>query len=156
RGELDWVVMKAMEKDRARRYETASALAADVRHHLDNEPVAARPASATYRLRKFASKHKVGFAAAAAVAATLVLGIVGTTAGLVHARRQADRATAVSAFLQSVLASARPDVLGGGQDAKVVDLLQRAESMIQTELADQPDAQIATHYTLFYTYCSLG
>jgi tetratricopeptide (TPR) repeat protein len=163
RGELDCIVMKALEKDRARRYETANALAVDVRHYLENEPVAARPASGAYRLRKYASKHKMGFAAAAAVAAALVLGIIGTSAGLVHARaarraaeQEATRATAVSGFLQSVLASARPDVLGGGQDAKVVDLLQRAELMIETELAGQPDAQIATHFTLFYTYCSLG
>ena len=105
-----------------------------------------------------------------------MLGIIGTSAGLVRAtggarrairaeqaaneqRRwpaQADRATAVSGFLQSVLASARPDVLGGGQDARVVDLLQSAESMIEKELADQPDAQIQTHYTLYFTYCSLG
>jgi serine/threonine protein kinase len=163
RGELDCIVMKSLEKDRARRYETASALAADVRHYLDNEPVSARPASATYRVRKFASKHKIGFGAAAAVAAALVLGIIGTSAGLVRARsqeaiaqRQADRATAVSGFLHHVLTSARPDVLGGGQDAKVVDLLQSAESMIETELADQPDAQIATYYTLYWTYWSLG
>jgi tetratricopeptide (TPR) repeat protein len=163
RGELDCIVMKALEKDRARRYETASGLAVDVRHYLENEPVSARPASATYRLRKFASKHKVGFAAASAVAAALVLGIIGTSAGLVHARsarraaeQEAKKATAVSGFLRSVLASARPDMLGGGEDAKVVDLLKAAELMIETELADQPDVQIETRFTLYYTYCSLS
>jgi serine/threonine protein kinase len=77
RGELDWIVMKAMEKDRTRRYETANGLAVDVRRYLENEPVAARPAGTGYRLRKFAAKHKVGFAATAAVAAALVLGIAG-------------------------------------------------------------------------------
>ena len=155
RGELDWIVMKAMEKDRTRRYETANSLALDVRQYLDNEPVSARPATATYRLRKFAAKHKVGFAAAAAVAAVLILGIIGTSAGLVRARRQADRATVVSEFLQSVLSSARPDVLGGGESARVVDLLQLAEAKIEKELADQPDAQVQTYYTIFFTYCSL-
>ena len=163
RGELDCIVMKALEKDRTRRYETADALAADVRHFLEGEPVSARPASAAYRARKFATKHKVGFAAAAAVAAALVLGIIGTTAGLVRARsekaqaqRESGRATAVSGFLQSVLASARPDAVGGGQDAKVVDLLKWADSRIETELAGQPEAQIQTRYTLYASYCSLG
>jgi serine/threonine protein kinase len=92
RGELDWVVMKAMEKDRTRRYETANGLAQDVRRYLENEPVQARPLSAGYRLRKFASKHKVGAAAAAAGAAALVLGDAGTTAMLIRARA-AQRAT---------------------------------------------------------------
>jgi serine/threonine protein kinase len=156
RGELDWIVMRALEKDRTRRYETANGLATDVRRYLDNEPVSARPASAAYRVRKFASKHKLGFGAASAGAAARVVGIIGTSVGLVRARRQADRATAVSGFLHHILASVRPDVLGGGHEAKVVDLLQRAESMIETDLADQPEAQIQAYYTLYYTYCSLG
>src|SRR5262249_1601829 len=140
RGELDWIVMKALEKDRNRRYETASSLAMDVRNYLANEPVTARPNSTAYRVRKFASKHRFGFAAAAAVVAALILGMIGTSTGLVHARRQADRATVVSGFLQSVLSSARPDVLSGGEGARVVDLLQLAEAKIEKELADQPDA----------------
>ncbi|MFN0126069.1 MAG: protein kinase domain-containing protein, partial [Verrucomicrobiales bacterium] len=63
RGDLDWIVMKALEKDRTRRYETANAFAADVRRHLAHEPVEAGPPSATYRLRKFIHRHKFGFAA---------------------------------------------------------------------------------------------
>src|SRR5690349_10941481 len=58
RGELDWIVMKALDKDRGRRYETASGLAADVLRYLQHEPVHAHPASAAYRLRKFSSRHK--------------------------------------------------------------------------------------------------
>jgi tetratricopeptide (TPR) repeat protein len=77
RGELDWVVMKALEKDRTRRYETASALAADVQRHLDDEPVQACPPSAAYRLRKFAKRNRrllviAGFLAVVLVAATAV------------------------------------------------------------------------------------
>ena len=65
RGELDWIVMKALEKDRNRRYETASAFAADVRRYLNDEPVEACPPSASYRLRKFARRNRAAVAAAA-------------------------------------------------------------------------------------------
>jgi WD40 repeat protein/serine/threonine protein kinase len=74
RGDLDWIVMKALEKDRGRRYETASAFAADVRRLLNEEPIEARPPSAWYRLRKVVRRHRVPVTAAALVAAALVLG----------------------------------------------------------------------------------
>ncbi len=73
-GDLDWIVMKAIEKDRTRRYETASALAEDVRRFLHQEPVEARPPSTLYRLRKYARRHKVTLSATLLVAAALVLG----------------------------------------------------------------------------------
>ena len=69
RGELDWIVMKALEKDRARRYETANGLAADLRRYLDDEPVQACPPSAGYRLRKFARRNKRILATAGLVGA---------------------------------------------------------------------------------------
>ena len=71
--------MKALEKDRARRYETANGLAMDVERHLDSQPVVARPASAAYRFQRWARRHRLLFAAIAAVAVTLVLGIVAST-----------------------------------------------------------------------------
>jgi WD40 repeat protein/serine/threonine protein kinase/tetratricopeptide (TPR) repeat protein len=71
RGELDWIVMKALEKDRTRRYETASGLAADLRHYLDDEPVLAGPPSSWYRLRKFARRNRALVATAAVVATAL-------------------------------------------------------------------------------------
>src|SRR6185369_6762367 len=74
RGELDWIVMKALEKDRSRRYESASALAADIQRYLSDEPVLACPPTAMYRFQKFARKHKPALATAAAVAACLILG----------------------------------------------------------------------------------
>ena len=64
RGELDWIVMKALEKDRSRRYETANGLAADVRRYLDDEPVEARPPSAWYRLGKFARRNRAALTTA--------------------------------------------------------------------------------------------
>ena len=65
RGDLDWIVMKCLEKDRARRYETANGLAADIQRHLDNEPVLARPPSEAYRFRKLVRRNKAAFAATA-------------------------------------------------------------------------------------------
>ena len=82
RGDLDWIVMKCLEKDRARRYQTANDLALDITRFLAAEPVVAAPPSASYRVRKFIRRHKLGVAASAAVAAVLVLGIVGTTIGM--------------------------------------------------------------------------
>jgi eukaryotic-like serine/threonine-protein kinase len=79
RGDLDWIVMKALEKDRTRRYETASDFAADLRRHLNDEPVAARPPSKLYRFQRTVRRNKLVFLSASAVAAALVCGIVIST-----------------------------------------------------------------------------
>jgi WD40 repeat protein/serine/threonine protein kinase len=92
RGDLDWIVGKALEKDRSRRYETANDFAQDVRRYLADEPVQAGPPGAGYRLRKFVKRHRGPVLAAAVVLLALVAGIGGTTAGLVEARHQRDRA----------------------------------------------------------------
>src|SRR5262249_13376987 len=76
RGELDWIVMKALEKDRNRRYDTANGFAMDVQRYLADEPVLACPPSASYRLRKFVRKHRAGVLMAGAVVGLLVLGVV--------------------------------------------------------------------------------
>jgi non-specific serine/threonine protein kinase/serine/threonine-protein kinase len=88
RGDLDWVVMKALEKDRDRRYETASALAADLGHFLAGEPVSAAAPSRLYRTRKFVRRNKGAVFAAAVVFTGLVAGIIGTSIGLVSQSRQ--------------------------------------------------------------------
>jgi non-specific serine/threonine protein kinase/serine/threonine-protein kinase len=85
RGELDWIVMKALEKDRTRRYESAGGLARDIERYLNDEPVEACPPSAAYRLRKRRRRHKGPVVAAALVLLTLVAGAVGTAWGLVRA-----------------------------------------------------------------------
>jgi WD40 repeat protein len=79
RGELDWIVMKALEKDRNRRYESASAFAADVQRYLKDEPVQACPPSALYRLRKFARRHRAALVAASLVALAVSLGSVASS-----------------------------------------------------------------------------
>src|SRR6202040_4286642 len=85
RGELDWIVMKCLEKDRNRRYETANGFAADVQRYLNDEPVQACPPSTTYRLRKFLRRNKGPVLAAGAIFFLLVAAVVGTTIGLVWA-----------------------------------------------------------------------
>ncbi len=87
RGELDWIVMKCLEKERSRRYETASALARDVERYLSDEVVEARPPSANYRLRKFVRKHRTALAMAATVVLLLVAGVAVSTWQAVRATR---------------------------------------------------------------------
>jgi serine/threonine protein kinase len=87
RGDLDWIVMKALEKDRTRRYETASGFAADIQRHLQNEPVVARPASNLYRFQKMVRRNKLGFVATSAVVFALVAGIVVSSWQAIRATR---------------------------------------------------------------------
>jgi len=102
RGDLDWIVMQCLEKDRARRYETASSLAADIERHLADEPVVAGPPSASYRLRKFVRRHRAGVIAASLVAAVLLLGVAGTTWGMLWALNEKQRADDETARLEKV------------------------------------------------------
>ncbi len=103
KGDLDWIVMKCLEKDRTRRYETANGLAADLKRHLNNEPVTARPPSRLYEFQKTVRRHKFGFAATAAIIIVLAMGIAASVDQAVRARHEAARAKsaeqrAVAAF----------------------------------------------------------
>ena len=97
RGDLDWIVMKALEKERNRRYETATALAEDVGRHLRHEPVLAGPPSQLYRLRKYVRRHRVGVTAGAAILLSLVAGGAAAGWGYVAARENAVEALAAGA-----------------------------------------------------------
>jgi WD40 repeat protein/tetratricopeptide (TPR) repeat protein len=92
KGDLDWIVMRCLEKDRTRRYETANGLASDIQRHLGNEPVVARPASAAYRIRKLVRRNKVAFAAICAVAAAVLVGLGTSTSLFLKERRTRQRA----------------------------------------------------------------
>jgi len=99
RGDLDWIVMKCLEKNRTRRYETASALVADIQRHLGNEPITARPPSKLYRLRKLVRRNKLAFAAGAAAAVSLVIGLTVATVMFFRertARQRADEQAAIA------------------------------------------------------------
>jgi tetratricopeptide (TPR) repeat protein len=91
RGELDWIVMKALEKDRNRRYETANGLAADVQRYLNDEPAQAHPPSTWYRVRKFARRNQGPVLAASIILLLLIVGIAGTTIGLVRSIAESDQ-----------------------------------------------------------------
>jgi eukaryotic-like serine/threonine-protein kinase len=94
RGDLDWIVMKAMEKDRTRRYDTATDFARDIEHYLTNEPVTARPPSTVYRFRKLVRRNKTAFAAVGAVAAALIIGLGLSLYLFVREREARQRAVA--------------------------------------------------------------
>ena len=118
RGELDWIVMKTLEKDRNRRYETAKDFAADVQRYLTDEPVQACPPSAGYRLRKFTRRNKGPVLAASLVLAALVIGMVGMTWGMIrathaeaHAVREAGEKTVALGEKETALATAKANEL---------------------------------------------
>jgi len=112
RGELDWIVMKAIEKDRTRRYETANALAMDVRRYLAGEAVLAAPPSAVYRLRKFVRRNKGTVAAGSLIAAALLVGIAGFAWQAHIARERADELEQVSKFQAAMLSQVDPTAAG--------------------------------------------
>jgi serine/threonine protein kinase/formylglycine-generating enzyme required for sulfatase activity len=143
RGELDWVVMKCLEKQRDRRYETANALARDIQRYLADEVVEARPPSASYRLKKFVRRYKGQVIAASLVLFALVGGIVGTTLGLFEARRQeqetqkeADKAKKARDFLVSIF---RINDIQAGNTTTARQILNQAEHRIPIEFANQPE-----------------
>lgn len=154
RGDLDTIVAKAMDKDPARRYASADALAADVRRRLDGLPVLARPATRSYRMRRFVARHRVGVAAAAAVGTALVAGLGATAWQAQKARAEADKASAANAFLVEMLAAANPD--DDGRDVRVATLLDRAAHALDTAFAGTPETEAALRKTLGWTYRGLG
>ena len=127
RGDLDRIVLKAMEKDRARRYETASAFAADIQSYLNNEPVTARHAGRIYRLRKLVRRNRIAFAASAAVALTLVIGSVVSTALYIKAR---NAKTAESVLREDAEAKAYASDMLAVQQAIALDSLGRAREIL--------------------------
>jgi serine/threonine protein kinase len=108
RGDLDWITMKALEKDRTRRYDSPAELAADIRRHLNNEPVLASPPGAVYRVRKFVRRNRLAVAAGTLVLAALIIGIIGTSVGLLRAQREAVAARRVSNVLVDMYATLNP------------------------------------------------
>jgi tetratricopeptide (TPR) repeat protein len=168
KGDLDWIVMKCLEKDRTRRYETANGLAADLKRHLDNEPVLARPPSAAYRLQKAWWRHKTAFSVAALMAAVLVAAtgisvwqaVRATRAEklaagrLIESENARKEAEAISKFLTEVFQS--PDPARDGRTITVAEMLGAAGQKIQTNLANLPELRAKLHSTLGSTYDALG
>jgi tetratricopeptide (TPR) repeat protein len=116
--DLDWIVMKCLEKDRTRRYETANGLAADLKRHLENEPVVARPPTAAYRFQKLARRNKLAFLAAGAVLVALVAGL----------------AVALIAFAQERAANRVAEQQRRLANERLVAALQRVETFLADDL----------------------
>jgi serine/threonine protein kinase/WD40 repeat protein/tetratricopeptide (TPR) repeat protein len=132
RGELDWMVMKALEKDRSRRYETANAFALDVQRYLADEPLLACPPSAGYRLRKLVRRNKGPVLAVSLVVLALVVGIVGTTWGMIRAEHEAGQKEAALREAQDKLWLSRYERARAGRFSRQMG--QRLDSL--TALAE--------------------
>ena len=173
RGDIDTIVAKALEKDKTRRYASAIELAGDIRRHLADEPITARPPSTAYQVRKFARRHKALVAATSAVFLALVIGVVVSTREAMRAhkaelaaeeqRKRADQeanaARAVIDFLQNdLLAQASASNQGSKPDPelKVRTALDRAAARIQGRFEQQPELEAAVQDTIGRTYYQLG
>jgi len=168
-GDLDWITMRALEKDRARRYGSVSDLAAEIRRHLTNQPVLAGPPSAVYRTGKFVRRHRFGVAVS--VAALLMLVAFGTATALQARRiaRERDRAnhearranleaaaaTQVADFLVSLFRISDPnEARGAALTAR--DVLDRGADRLNKELVDQPELRSRLMSTIANVYGELG
>ncbi len=149
RGELDWIVMKALEKDRQRRYETANGLALDIQRYLAGEPVSAAPPSAGYRFRKFVRRHRAAVSAASLVAAALVAAVVGISWQAREARAQRDKAERVAEFMAEMLRGVEPGVARGRDTTMLTEMMNAAAGRIDRgELARAPEAELELRGTI--------
>ena len=161
RGDLDWIVMKCLEKDRTRRYETANGLAMDLKRFLEKEPVLACPPSAAYRAQKAWQRHRTAFAAAALAILVLVAaaGIsswqaVRASRAEALARRRLAESEAISKFLVEVFES--PDPARGARTITVAETLAAAARKLEADLAAEPARRATLQETLASSYAKLG
>jgi serine/threonine protein kinase/Tfp pilus assembly protein PilF len=169
KGDIETIVAKALEKDKGRRYASAAAMAEDIRRYLKDEPIIARPASATYQLRKFARRHRALVAGSASVFVVLIAGIIASTLEATRARRaeqvalqESATAEAVNDFLQndllaqaSATVQAHPDTKPD-PDLKVRTALDRAAARITGKFAAQPLVEASIRQTIGNSYKDLG
>jgi serine/threonine protein kinase len=174
KGELDWIVMKALEKDRGRRYETASGFATDLRRYLDDEAVQACPPSTRYRFRKFARRNKAALTTAALVCVVLLLGTVISSWQAIRATRaeraaaaEAKRAKTEEATAQAVIDFLNRDLLGQTHqvpydrydeprsELRLVTVLDRAARALEGRFPDQPLVEASLRQTIGKSYTDL-
>jgi serine/threonine protein kinase/tetratricopeptide (TPR) repeat protein len=184
RGDLDWIVMKSLEKDRSRRYQTARDLAVDVQRHLTNEPILARPPSGVYRLGKFVRRNKLACFGGLFIAASLVGGL-GTSTWMFSQERQArNRAVAaenvqsqlrkdaernertareeaaksaqIAQFLKDMLTGVGPSVAMGRDTTILREILDKTAQRVGTELEDQPEVKADLLSTIADVFRELG
>jgi eukaryotic-like serine/threonine-protein kinase len=162
RGELDAIALKALEKDRSRRYASASDFAADIGRYLTNQPVVAVAPSFAYRARKFARRYRVGLITASAFALVLIVATAVSIVQSIRARRQAAVAEAVNDFLQNDLlaqASAQAQVERGVKpdpNITVRTVLDRAAQRVNGKFSTQPEVEVALRNTMGSAYIDLA
>jgi serine/threonine protein kinase/uncharacterized protein (DUF2267 family) len=156
RGDLDWIVMKALEKDRTRRYETAHALVEDVERHLRDEPVSAGRPSIWHRGRKFVRRHRTLVTGTSAVLVMLLVGIIGMTAFAWRAAQARDEATAVLTFFDEDLMGSVALQQAMSQQVTVRSILDAAAERLEGRFTDRPLAEASIRQTLGKTYIELG
>ncbi|MGI9628097.1 MAG: tetratricopeptide repeat protein [Longimicrobiales bacterium] len=162
KGDLDWIVLKSIEKDRTRRYETVNGLALDLRRHLDDIPVRARPPSLGYRAGKFVKRNKVPVVAAAIAFVGAVGGAIAATTGFVRAREaeqvaqeEAATATQIADFLVGLFQGSDPDE-ARGDTVSARTILDQGAQQIRNELRNQPLVQSRLLATIGEVYRTLG
>jgi serine/threonine protein kinase len=158
RGDLDWIVMKALAKERDRRYETANGFAKDIERFLNHEPVLAGPPSAAYRLRKFVRRNRAQVIAGSLLLAALLIGIAGTTFGLIWAevrRGEAERARANEAVQRGIAQGNATKALLAA-DAEKTAKEHEAEQRTRAEKARDRTAQALDDMTSSITGDSLA
>ena len=169
KGDLDWITMKAMAKDRTHRYATASEMVFDIERYLRHEPVLAGPPSKIYRVKKYIKRHKIGVMATLLVALTLLIGIAGTTVGLVKAinaeriaraaedkaKEEAETAKQTLAFLVNLFKVSDPRE-ARGSTITAREILEKGVGNIKDSLKDQPEVQARLLLTFGEVYTSLG
>ena len=163
RGELEWIPLKATRADAAQRYPTASAFEQDIANYLAHRPLLAGPESTSYRLRKYVRRNRGAVIAASAVIAALLIGVVGTTVGLIHARAQRREAQtqsaiagAVSRFQSDMLASADPNKMLGDKVTVLQAVTAAVAELDAGKLAGQPLVEAGVRTTIGQTLLSLG
>jgi eukaryotic-like serine/threonine-protein kinase len=155
RGDLDWISMKALERDRARRYATPSELAADIRRHLSHEPVQARPASVSYRMQKYVRRHRIGVAVVGMLAVVLVAFAVVQSVQLRRITRERDRADRIAQFMTGIFKVSDPkERVGDTVTAR--EVLDKAAQDIDTGLAKDPELQARMMHVMGNAYLNLG
>ena len=162
--------MKALEKDRNRRYETANGLAMDIQRYLDDEPIIARPATSLYRFQKLVWRNKLAVAAASAVIAALVLGLGVSTwmffkerdarhravAAEQQAKSEAAKSEHVAAFMKSMLNGVGPSVALGRDTTMLREIVDQTAQRVDQDLKDQPAVEADLRATLGNVYFDLG
>jgi eukaryotic-like serine/threonine-protein kinase len=161
-GELDWITLKALEKDRARRYGSATELSADISRYLRSEPVLAGPATKGYLIKKYAARHRVGIAAAAGVL-LLIVGFIVTQAVELQrirserdrANRERDRAARITDFMTSMFKVSDPSE-SRGNSVTAREILDKASTDINTGLSRDPELQAQLMDVMGNVYWRLG